>query len=235
MAKTVTISTRITPELKGRLEAVLDGQSLREWLEGVVEAYEKAGDTEIQVQELQEEEKNLQDSIRDLEAQKAELEETVNLLKSSLVPAINECKEKALGAIEATGRELQEKIEAYGEACRLSETMRRDLFLAACLYYMAIPELARQVDPATVVFILDRIKRWAESTGINPKAKPPEAVIGGEWLYREWELGLTDLILWAVSGLVPLCGDNTGQAAHSRITGVSTSNSRKNVGNPAGF
>lgn len=134
-------------------------------------------------------------------------------LRDSALSTIAKLKDQSLAELQAAGNGMREKIDAYGEACRLSEVLRRDLPLAAALHGMGAPELAAEVPPATVLLVLDRVRRWSDATGANPRARPPEPITGGNWLHAGWELGLRELVLWVAAALLPLCQEGKGTSS----------------------
>lgn len=155
--------------------------------------------------ELEARHKKLEASVRALEGKRGELEGAVAALRDAAVSAIAGLKDRALAEVEAAGEEVRQKIEAYGEACRLSQALASDLPMAATLRSMGDPDLAGQVPTGAVLVVLDKVRRWSEATGTNPRAKPPPAVAGDSWLHAGWELGLRELVLWAGVTLLPLC------------------------------
>ncbi|MDI6894840.1 MAG: hypothetical protein QME70_09595 [Bacillota bacterium] len=197
----------VSPEQVSKWSAILSraGTEPSE-LESDIERY---GSLLAGCRELEAREKKLEASVGALEGKRGELEGAAAALRDAAVSAIAGLKEQAVAEVEAAGAEMGEKIKAYGEACRLSELLRRDLFLAGALYAMGTPELAAEVLPPTVLLVLDRVKRWSEATGANPRARPPEAITGGNWSHAAWQLTLRELVLWAAVTLVPLCQEGT--------------------------
>lgn len=201
----------VTPEQVAAWSAILSRAGIDPGeLESDIERY---GSLRAACRELEARQKKLEASVRALEGKRGELEGAVATLKDSAVSAIGGLRDRALAEVEAAGKEMRQKIEAYGEACRLAELLRRDLPLAATLYSMGEPGLAGQVAPPTVLLVLDKVRRWSEATGTNPRARPPEALTGGSWLHAGWELGLRELVLWAGVTLVPLCQEGNSARA----------------------
>lgn len=206
-------------------EAGISPEQLAKWATVLSHAGTRVDDLEADLgrysslaaacRELEKREKRLRASVEALEERMGVLRDTVAVLKDTTTSAIAELKETCIKELETAGAEMGRKIKEYGEACRLSEVLRRDLPLAAVLHAMGQPELAPEVQAISALTVLDRVRRWSEATGTNLKSRPPARVTGGNWLYAGWELGLYDLVLWAAATLIPLCEDGAkaGEAA----------------------